>query len=135
MSVPIMAMMIAAALRPMPGSDPAGAPLGGKGDHLLDPGAQLGDTGLDGVDAGEHLAQQERVMAGDRLLQGRLLVRIQVRASRLAVIGLASGWFSRVLRLATVVRRRPGRYETARAYWQGVTPVTALKCRLRCDWS
>jgi hypothetical protein len=74
-------------------------------------------------------------MAGDRLLQGWILVRIRVRASRLAIIGLASGWLSRVSRVATVVRRRPGRYETARAYWRGVTPVTALKCRLRWDWS
>jgi hypothetical protein len=38
---------------------------GERDDYLLDPGVQLGDIGADPVDAGQHLAQQERVMIGE----------------------------------------------------------------------
>ena len=44
-----------------------------RGDHLLDLGVELGDVGVDGVDPGQHLGQQKRVVlgevAGERLFQ------------------------------------------------------------------
>ena len=46
-----------------------------RGDHLLDPGVQLGDVGVDRIDTGQHLGQQERMVIGEvpgeRLLAGR----------------------------------------------------------------
>ena len=53
-------------------SDPPGRSR--RGDHLLDPGVQIGDVRVDRIDPAEHLAQQERVVIsevpGERLLQG-----------------------------------------------------------------
>jgi hypothetical protein len=47
--------------------------LGERDDHLLDHGVELGDVGVEGVDPGEHLGQQEPVVVGEvpgeRLLQ------------------------------------------------------------------
>jgi hypothetical protein len=73
-SVPISAIMTAApvlALLGISSSRSANWPKGG--DHLLYPPVQLSDVGVDSVDPGEHLGDQERVMigelAGERLFQ------------------------------------------------------------------
>ncbi len=74
MSVPISARMTCAAV----GSDAGdliqpGHHLRERGDLLLDPGVQRSDVAADRIDAGQHLAEQERVMfgevAGERLFQ------------------------------------------------------------------
>jgi hypothetical protein len=38
---------------------------GKRGDHRLDLGVEFSDIGVEGVDTGEHLGQQERVVFGE----------------------------------------------------------------------
>ena len=65
-----------------------------RGDHLLDPLGQLGDVGVEPVDPGQHLGEQERVMvgevAGERLLQLADLARAAARASWASAFGSRS---------------------------------------------
>jgi hypothetical protein len=52
-----------------------------RGGHRLDPPVQLRDVSVQGIDPGEHLAQQERVMLGE-VPGERLLLRGDLAAQR-----------------------------------------------------
>ena len=61
MSRPISAMMIAAAVGPMPGISSSRVDrVSERGRCCLDLGVDGGDVGVDGVDPGQHPGQQER---------------------------------------------------------------------------
>src|SRR5450756_3157057 len=73
MSSPTSAIITLAVVTPTPGIGSRQATTWSeRGDLVLDPGLDLGDVGVDGVDPGEHLGQQERVVAAEPADEGLL---------------------------------------------------------------